>query len=225
MRAPAHIFILLTVAATAATAPLRAQDYRYEAGGGIGLSGYLGEASSSILSHPGYAATATFRYIISSRWALKANLATAHISGNTASQDNQLPLGQTHSFKSQLYDLGAQMEFNFLPFGTGSRYLHLKRLAPYITLGLGTTLAATGGKSHLALTLPMGIGVKYKLRERLNISAEFTMRKAFSDQLDGLADLQGIKSGWAKNTDWYSLTLITITYEFSQRCRTCHYVD
>jgi hypothetical protein len=57
------------------------------------------------------------------------------------------------------------------------------------------------------------------------LGVEFTMRKAFGDKIDGLSDLNGVKSSFAKNTDWYSLTMFTITYEFSKRCRTCHYVD
>ena len=89
---------------------------------------------------------------------------------------------------------------------------------------MGATLA-TGDGDAFTMNIPMGIGVKYKLGERLNIGLEFTMRKAFSDKLDGLKDLNGITSGFAKNTDWYSFTMISITYEFSKRCRTCHYVE
>ena len=48
-----------------------------------------------------------------------------------------------------------------------------------------------------------------------------------SDKLDGadLADPYGIKSSFAKNTDWYSTLTFTITYEFSKRCEVCHYKE
>ena len=203
----------------------QAQEYRFEAGGAIGMSGYLGDANNAnLLKKPGYVAGGLFRYIINSRMALKANLLTAKISGNSANLANTYPDAQTYAFSSQLYDLGAQFEFNFLNYGIGSKYLKLKRISPYLTLGVGATLA-TGDGDAFTLNVPMGVGVKYKLSERLNIGLEFTMRKAFSDKLDGLKDLNGITSGFAKNTDWYSFTMISITYEFSKRCRTCHYVE
>lgn len=203
----------------------QAQEYRFEAGGALGMSGYLGDANNAnLLKKPGYVAGGLFRYIINSRMALKANLLTAKISGNSANLANTYPDAQTYAFSSQLYDLGAQFEFNFLNYGIGSKYLKLKRFSPYLTLGLGATLA-TGDGDAFTLNVPMGVGVKYKLSERLNIGLEFTMRKTFSDELDGLKDLNGITSGFAKNTDWYSFTMISITYEFSKRCRTCHYVE
>ena len=203
----------------------QAQEYRFEVGGAIGMSGYLGDANNAnLLKKPGYVAGGLFRYIINSRMALKANLLTAKISGNSANLANTYPDAQTYAFSSQLYDLGAQFEFNFLNYGIGSKYLKLKRISPYLTLGVGATLA-TGDGDAFTLNVPMGVGVKYKLSERLNIGLEFTMRKTFSDKLDGLKDLNGITSGFAKNTDWYSFTMISITYEFSKRCRTCHYVE
>ena len=203
----------------------QAQEYRFEVGGALGMSGYLGDANNAnLLKKPGYVAGGLCRYIISSRMALKANLLTAKISGNSANLANTYPDAQTYAFSSQLYDLGAQFEFNFLNYGIGSKYLKLKRISPYLTLGVGATLA-TGDGDAFTLNVPMGVGVKYKLGERLNIGLEFTMRKAFSDKLDGLKDLNGITSGFAKNTDWYSFTMISITYEFSKRCRTCHYVE
>lgn len=203
----------------------QAQEYRFEVGGALGMSGYLGDTNNAnLLKKPGYVAGGLFRYIINSRMALKANLLTAKISGNSANLANTYPDAQTYAFSSQLYDLGAQFEFNFLNYGIGSKYLKLKRISPYLTLGLGATLA-TGDGDAFTLNVPMGVGVKYKLGERLNIGLEFTMRKAFSDKLDGLKDLNGITSGFAKNTDWYSFTMISITYEFSKRCRTCHYVE
>jgi opacity protein-like surface antigen len=103
--------------------------------------------------------------------------------------------------------------------------MKLKRITPYATLGLGGVYASASGKSSFTMNIPMGVGVKYKLKERLNLGFEFTMRKAFGDKLDGLSDLNGVKSSFGKNTDWSSLAMFTITYEFSKRCRTCHYVD
>ena len=149
----------------------------------------------------------------------------AKISGNSTAEKSVFVDGRTYEFKSTLFDLGGQAEFNFFNFGIGSKYKNLKRLTPYLTLGLGVTMASCSGSTAVAMNLPMGVGVKYKLKERLNLGAEFTMRKCFGDKIDGLSDLNGIKSSFAKNTDWYSLIQVSVTYEFGKRCRVCHYVD
>ena len=117
-------------------------------------------------------------------------------------------------------------EFNFFNFGIGSKYMNLKRITPYLVVGVGGTLASPSvGGSSFAIVLPMGVGVKYKWKERLNLGLEFTMRKSFGDGLDGLSDLNGINHSFAKNTDWYSVLMVSVTYEFGKRCKVCHYVE
>ena len=215
------IFMIICVATAS-----QAQDYRYELGGGLGFSGYLGDVNkSNFLQHPGFAGGAIFRYLPSTRWAVKANLTVAGISGNSADNNMAFPDGATYSFSSTLYDMGAQLEFNFLDYGIGATYLKLKRITPYMTVGIGGVVASASGQTSFAVNMPVGVGLKYKLKERLNVGVEFTMRKAFGDKLDGLSDLNGVKSSFAKNTDWSSFTMFTISYEFSKRCKTCHYVD
>lgn len=214
--------VLLITTLTAANA----QDYRYELGAGLGASGYLGDVNrSNFMKHPGFAGGVLFRYLPNTRWALKANVYAAGISGNSIDDKLVFPDGQTYSFSSTLCDFGAQMEFNFFDYGIGPTYMKLKRLTPYLTVGLGGVVASASGQTAFAVNIPVGFGLKFKLKERVNLGVEFTMRKAFGDKIDGLSDLNGVKSSFAKNTDWYSLTMFTITYEFSKRCRTCHYVD
>lgn len=203
-----------------------AQEYRYEIGAGLGMSGYLGDVNkSNFLKHPGFAGGALFRYLPNTRWAVKANVFAGSISGNSADDKMSFPGGASYSFSSTLIDVGAQVEFNFFDYGIGARYMKLKRLSPYLTIGVGGTMASGNGNSSFAVNMPIGVGVKFKLKERLNLGFEFTMRKVFGDKLDGLSDLNGVKSSFAKNTDWYSFALFSITYEFSKRCKKCHYVE
>lgn len=134
---------------------------------------------------------------------------------------------ENHTRSSLIYTTSEpRAEFNFFGYGIGETYKRLKRWSPYLSLGLGVTLASCDGTSA-ALSLPMAFGVKYKLRPRLNLMAEFAMTKVFGDHVDGpqLSDLYTIKSSFLKNTDWYSTIMITISYEFGKRCATCHYVD
>ena len=89
-----------------------AQQYRFEIGPALGMSGYLGDVNNSnVFKHPGIAGGAVFRYNPNSRWALKANLLYASISGNSADMQSQLPAGQTLDFKSRLIAFGGQVVF------------------------------------------------------------------------------------------------------------------
>ena len=53
------------------------------------------------------------------------------------------------------------------------------------------------------------------------------MTKVFGDNVDSreLTDLYQIKSSFLKNTDWYSTLMFSVSYEFGERCVTCHRID
>lgn len=191
------------------------------------MSGYLGDANtSSIFKHPGFTAEAGMRYLPNVRWAFRGVLGVTTLSGNSADMENVFPDNIDYSFSSTVYSLGLRAEFNFLPYGIGETYKRLSRISPYLVLGVGMAVASCEGTTA-ALSLPMGAGVKYKLKPRLNLALEFTMTKIFSDKVDGptLDDPIGIKSSFFKNTDWMSRITVGITYEFGERCATCHYQD
>jgi len=216
-------FVLCTPAISAQSAT-----YKFDAGAGLGLGSYLGEANTSnILRKPGFAGELSMRYIGDTRWAVRGVLSTLSLSGSTEGQANMLPDGANYSFKSQVYELSVRGEFNFFAYGIGESYKRLRRWSPYITVGLGAAVASTGGNTYAAPAVPMGMGVKFKLKPRLNLGVEFTMTKVFNDHFDSkeLADLNQIKINFYKNTDWYSRLSVSLSYEFGERCETCHYVD
>lgn len=221
------VVFVLFLSVSAGSAKAQEAKYKFDLGAQLGISGYLGDANpSNIFKHPGFSAGASFRYIANTRWAVRGIFNTLSLSGNTADFDNVLPFGKQYSFKSQVYDLGGRVEFNFFPYGIGETYKHLRRWSPYLTLGVGVSLSTCDGMTSFAPNIPMGLGVKYKLNERFNLGVEFTMTKVFGDRIDGeLSDLYLIKSSFLKNTDWYSNISFSITYEFGERCVTCHYVD
>lgn len=228
----ARIVITVLTALVIGTLVSRGQSapYKFDLGASLGMTGYLGDANrSSLFKHPGFDGEVGFRYLPNVRWSVKGVFSVLSLSGSTADMDNVLPsTGQEYyDFTSTVYDLGARMEFNFLPYGIGETYKRLKRWSPYLTLGVGVSLSSSGGTTSVAPNLPMGAGVKYKINERLNLMAEFTMTKVFGDKVDGasLTDLNTIKTAFYKDTDWYSRLTIGFSYEFGKRCETCHYVD
>lgn len=192
------------------------------------MSGYIGDANrSNVFKSPGFDGELSMRYIGDSRWAVRGVVSTFGLSGSTDGMADILPDNASYSFTSQVYELSVRGEFNFFAYGIGETYKRLRRWTPYITVGIGGAMASSGGNTAGAFTIPMGLGLKFKLRPRLNLGVEFSMTKAFSDHFDGprLSDLNQIKTAFYKNTDWYSRLTVGITYEFGERCETCHYVD
>lgn len=218
----AGLCLLCALVGMAQTAP-----YKFDFGAAIGMSGYIGDANrTNPFRHPGFDGELSMRYIGDARWAVRGVLSTFGMSGNTADTGDILPDGAAYDFSSQVYELSVRGEFNFFAYGIGETYKRLRRWTPYLTLGIGGAVASAGGTAA-SFTIPMGVGFKFKLRERLNLGIEFTMTKAFSDKFDSPAinDLNQIKTSFYKNTDWYSRLTVGISYEFGKRCETCHYVD
>ena len=223
--------VLLPLILLVLASPLRMtaqEDYRFDIGGGIGMTGYLGDANTSNLyRNPSWDLELLLRYIANPRWAFKTNFYAGGLRGNSEQMTTVFPSGESYRFSTTFFELGEMAEFNFFNYGIGERYRKLKRFSPYITGGVSVTMWSVDGHTLAGFTLPFGIGAKFKVNKRLNLGVEFLMKKVFTDRLDGpmLDDPLGIKSSFVKNTDWYSTLTFTISYEFSKRCQTCNYKD
>lgn len=222
-----------------------------------GLSYYLGDLNPAIHfmnSKPAYGILA--RYIIDSRWSIKANAYRGDIKGDDH-------MGYTNDlrglkFNSKLTDISVSCEFNFFDYYTGARR---HALSPYIFGGIGMCLfkptadgvdlrsIGTEGQqigfdgrkpyNEYAFSIPFGIGFKYSLNSRLCFSAEWGLRKTFTDYLDDVSTtyyLDGAQinpdnvsevlsdptllhkprqeRGNPSNNDWYNFTGISLTYKF-----------
>ncbi|HCC85049.1 MAG TPA: hypothetical protein DEQ06_00380 [Porphyromonadaceae bacterium] len=208
---------------------LHAQEYRYEMGGAAGTSFYMGDLNRNrFYLHPGIAGGLLMRYNINLHWAVKANILAGSLSGNSASSGNAFPYGASHAFRRSFTEAAAQMEFNFVPYSDRYAYLQTSRFTPYLLAGVGIT-SASGERSFLNVSIPFGVGLKYKIKNRMNIGIEFSMRKLFSDDLDvtqeGMEpDMEhpyGIEGSLLKNQDWYSITMIYLTWDFGLRREPC----
>ncbi len=221
------VAVIVMIVAMPARTVAQETPYKFDFGAGIGMSGYQGEAAKTLFSHPGFAGQIGVRYLPTSRWAIRGTIDVLTISGNTADMDNVLPGGQQYDFKSTVYDIGGRVEFNFFSYGIGETYKKMRRWTPYLSLGVGVTMAMCDGESAFGPNIPFAFGFKFKLKERLNLVTEFAVVKVFNDHIDGkdLADLATIKSSFLKNNDWYSRFTVGLTFEFGKRCETCHYVD
>ena len=144
------------------------------------------------------------RYNLDTRWAVKISILRGNIKGNAA-QSTFLP-ERGLSFTSHLTDIAGTVEFNFLPYFTGSR---MNAISPYIYGGFsvfffdpmnnGVSLRSVGTEGQnigykgrtpygsASLSIPFGLGVKMSLTKRLGFQVYWEMHKTFTDYIDDIS--------------------------------------
>ena len=179
----------------------RAQDdpqYRMEIGAGVGMVAYEGDLNGNVFANQQPMGAFVGRYNFDPYKDLRLNLAFGKLKGSTDKVETYYPD----------YHRGA------------------KRLVPFVLGGLGATFVKGAGKNVFTANVPLGIGAKYKVTDRLNIGVDWTIHFSLNDELDGVKDPYLIKSSGAfKNTDCYSMLQLSLTYSFSERCKTCNKED
>ena len=207
----AFIFAMATMVAVSAQDE---PEYKMEIGAGSGLMSYVGDYNGNPLKGMQPWLTLIAKYRMDPRVAVAFDLGTGKVKGKADTG--------TYEFSHSITEADVRLEYNFWPFGTGYEYRGAKRFTPFITLGIGTSLYGEPEKGA-TLNLPIGAGVKYKIGNRLNLTAEWATRFTLSDKLDGSKDPLGIKSsGLFKNTDGYSVLQIALTYDLWEKCKTCN---
>jgi hypothetical protein len=206
--------VIFTLAITMAANAQDEPEYKMEIGAGIGMVSYVGDYNGHPLKgmQPWLALVAKYR--LDPRVAIAFDLGTGKLKGQADTGD--------YKFDHRTTEADVRLEYNFWPYGTGYEYRGAKRFTPFITLGIGTSIYG-GREKGATMNLPIGAGIKYKIGNRLNLTAEWAMRFTLSDKLDCSKDPLGIKSsGLFKNTDGYSVLQIALTYDLWEKCKTCN---
>lgn len=129
------------------------------------------------------------------------------------------------SFNTNIWELGLQGDFNFYKFLPGDPDF---RFTPYITLGVSgfsyDPYAYLNGEKYnlrqlgtegqydtsyhdrkpygtMAFAIPLGVGVKYALNERMNIGFEIVHRFTNTDYLDDVSKTYVSESSFPRNPD------------------------
>ncbi len=189
------------------------QAQHFELGGLLGISNYQGDLSnnSSALyfkeTHP--AAGAFGAYNMNDWLALKLAFSYATISGKDANSSNEAVRRRHLSFRSPIYELGLTLEINlpgFDPYNlnkpfsaylfAGVGYTWFKPKALYAGSWVALQPLGTEGQGLpgypnpyrlSTLVIPMGVGVKYALTDKLSLGFEVGARRAFTDYLDDVS--------------------------------------
>ncbi|MFT5765866.1 MAG: hypothetical protein ACI8X3_003304 [Saprospiraceae bacterium] len=185
----------------------------YEAGLMFGASAYQGDISPETVNlstgkaHPSLGLF--FRYNVNKYLTAKANFSYGRVSGNDAAAGDEGRKARNLSFQTNIYEFGITGELNLFGFEPGGLQ---NRYSPYLFGGiavfhfnpetnydgelvelqpLGTEGQGMEGFDQpyklTQIAIPMGVGMKFAVSERLNIGAEIGFRKTFTDYLDDVS--------------------------------------
>lgn len=178
----------------------------FELGGWIGISNYSGELSSGYnLANSGVAGGGNLRFLFNDRLSLKTSLNYARVGASDANSSNSFNKKRNLSFKSNIFDLTNQFEFNFIPYVHGSEDF----FSPYILTGfsifyynpkaeyegkwyslreLGTEGQSLGEEYfQFSSALVVGGGFKWDISTVLSMNIEMSYRFLFTDYLDDVS--------------------------------------
>ena len=210
MKIRAVTLCLMLFTATAACAQDDV-DYNFEIGVTAGTSFYNGDLNHKFFGQPGFAGGITGRWLINPYMAVKGTLGYNGIKGSTDNVNDYFPPNpdspatstekRKYNLNDGIIDLNVTYEYNFWPYGLHHGYQGRQRITPYAQIGIGGAY----GKAGKAFTfqVPVGVGVKYKLKPRLNIGLDFLYHFTLSDGLDGFKNPLAISSSGFKNKDHY----------------------
>ncbi|HSB93562.1 MAG TPA: DUF6089 family protein [Flavitalea sp.] len=184
-----------------------------ELGLSLGGAHYFGDINTRAkLNRPKIAVGAFFRKQFSNYIALRVSAHYAQVGySDVYNKSNDFQRRRNLSFNSNIFELALQGDFNFYKFIPADPD---HRFTPYVTLGVGVFTydpyaylddqkvflrpLGTEGQgnslypdrkpySTMALCVPLGVGVKYAVNERMNVGVEIAHRFTNTDYLDDVS--------------------------------------
>lgn len=199
-------FVFQIFLITGATGLIQAQK-GWELGGGLGTALYIGDLNTEFrFNELGLNAELTARYNFNSRIALKFPLSYGLIRASDSNSSNAFERARNLSFRSNIWEFGSHLEFNFFAYEHGSS---TENFTPYLLGGLsffsfnpkayyqdewialqplGTEGQRRGDEySTLSTALVFGGGFKFDINRVWSINIELTGRILFTDYLDDVS--------------------------------------
>ena len=177
----------------------------------VGASYYIGDLNTVHFNEALPAGAIAVRYNLNKRFAYKAAAMYTNLKSDERNSDDINAANRGLHFRSHLYEISGQVEFNFLPYQPGNP---LYTWTPFVYTGislfhfspqaenangewvdlqeLGTEgqFTADGDGEKYGLTqvsVPLGLGFKIAVSNSFNIILEYGTRKTFSDYLDDVS--------------------------------------
>ena len=201
-----RIFLLIvTICVTVYSA--KSQDTFYGEVGVTGGGGFvLGDTNDFLFKYTQPVGGAYLKYKINGRWETRLQL------------DGGL-LGYSEGQKTPYIGLQALGEFNFFNYGVKRWEAHYSWFTPSLVAGLGL-FSCLNDEPKFTATIPLGLGVKFKLSNRINLGAYWMVSKVISDKVDNKPNPNEEYGRW-NNQDWYSTAQIALSVNFYKICAPC----
>jgi hypothetical protein len=211
MRTKTLTLVLLLAIGTAANA----QRYDYvqqgEFGITVGAAHYFGDLNTrAAINRPKPALGIFFKKQFGNYVGLKVSAHYAQVGYSDIYSKNDYQKTRNLSFNSNIWELAVLGDFNFFKFYPGDPD---HAFTPYVTLGVGVftydpyafingdkeflrplgtegQLVGFDGRkpySNMAFCIPLGVGVKYNLSQKVNVSFEISNRFTNTDYLDDVS--------------------------------------
>lgn len=201
----------------------------HEIGIFAGGSNYIGDIGPTTYIAPNKLALGVlYKWNKSPRHAYRFSYMQSKLYSNDLNSKETSREQRGYSFKNNIKELSAGLEFNFFDFN-----LHetKRKLTPYVFSGInflfhddlyidgiGDTYKEKTGST---IAIPMIVGIKSNLSRRFVVGIEVGARYTFTDNLDGnnpsAENLQPYRFGNVNNTDWYLFSGISLTYTFGEK--------
>lgn len=242
----------------------------FEIGATSGISWYNGDLNPSQFFNRNYFHEAfgiSLRRNINQRFAWRGQILTGTLSADDAISNDPFQRNRNLNFTTPIHEVSSVIEFNFLTFDA---LIEQYRFSPYSFIGVGgfyfnptTSIEgkiyelqplATEGKSYsrVNVSIPFGMGIKLAFTDRLIMSAEWGLRKTFSDYIDDvstsyplaneisglsedISDRSLVQSGpdgtnWGTqrgnsvNKDWFSFAGVTLAVRLGPKKGSCKHL-
>ncbi len=173
-----------------------------------------------------------YRFNLNKRWAFRGSLIMSSLSGTDKDFTYGYQILRNRSFFTPLVDVSAQAEFNFKNYHIGKKKYPN---SPYAFLGASFIIASYAENPYI-FGIPFGLGYKQNIGKRFGIGLEWGYRKTFTDYIDKLSgdrlypaivtkpsQKNSLKQrGNFRNTDWYSIFGLFITYKLLPGRTACY---
>ena len=197
MRKQLIIFLVLIFSVLQTKAQVMSYPFQIEVG--LGSSMYHGDLTLGTKGLKAeFALNIGLKYYLSNQLAFIPRLGLSKLSGNDALGDNTL---RNLSFETDLYYLSMNFSYNFYK----NTYRSPRKIWPYAIVGLGASsfnpkaelegemlalqpLQTEGiAYSRVTLIIPVGVGVRYKVQEGIELGIEYSWSYTFTDYLDDVS--------------------------------------
>lgn len=194
----------------------------------LGGSNFIGDVGSTTYIAPEKLAFGLlYKWNKSPRHSYRFSYTQSTLIGKDSDSEEASRYKRGYSFKNNVKEFSAGLEFNFLDFD-----LHNSspKITPYIYSGINyfmyDALYIENGQTKKekkagSFAIPIVLGIKSNISRNFILAGEVGARYTFTDNIDGSFPKNDSQAnnrfGNLNNNDWYVFTGVTLTYTFGDK--------